>query len=283
MSVTCHACRAGRCLPYATVDGYHLYRCGTCGLIFVYPLPASIRDVYEEDYFEGATEGHGYVSYDADKEPMVSAFEKYLAYIAAVLPSKGRLLDVGAATGFFVEIAQKRGFDASGIELSDYAASRGRSKGLSIQTGVIDDISGSFDAITMLDVIEHVPDPRATLSKAASLLSPRGVLVINTPDADSLVARLLGRRWHAILPPEHLYYFDRKNMRSLLEETGFEVVLVKTIGKWFTIKYIFKTLHQSTRMNFFLKVSSLCSGWPLSKISIPINLYDSMFVLARKK
>ena len=214
---------------------------------------------------------------------MIPAFKKYLRHIDAALPAKGKLLDVGAATGFFVGLAGEAGFDAEGVDISDHAASHGRAKGLSIRTGVIDDMSGYFDAITMLDVIEHVPDPRAVLRKAAALLRSGGVLVINTPDVGSFVARICGRYWHAIIPPEHLYYFNRTNMRRLLEEVGFEVAMVTTIGKSFTFTYIFKTLHQSTRLRLFLKLCSLSTHRPLSKISIPINLHDNMFVLARKK
>jgi len=282
-SIACYVCKERTALPYTKKNGCELFRCSTCGLIFVYPLPQSTEAIYEQDYFEGATEGFGYLSYDTDKEPMIPAFKKYLRHIYAALPAKGKLLDVGAATGFFVGLAGEAGFDAEGVDISDHAASHGRAKGLSIRTGVIDDMSGHFDAITMLDVIEHVPDPRAVLSKAAALLTSGGVLVINTPDVGSFVARICGRYWHAIIPPEHLYYFNRTNMRRLLEEVGFEVAMVTTIGKSFTFTYIFKTLHQSTRLRLFLKLCSFFSYRPLSKISFPINLHDNMFVLARKK
>ena len=282
-SIACYVCKERTALPYTKKNGCELFRCSICGLIFVYPLPRSTEAIYEQDYFEGATDGFGYLSYDTDKEPMIPAFKKYLRHIDAALPAKGKLLDVGAATGFFVGLAGEAGFDAEGVDISDHAAALGRAKGLSMRTGIIDDMSGHFDAVTMLDVIEHVPDPRAVLSKAAALLRSGGVLVINTPDVGSFVARVLGRHWHAIIPPEHLYYFNRANMRYLLKEAGFEVAEVTTIIKSFTLNYICKTLHQSTRMGLFLKISSLCSRWPLSKISIPINLHDSMFVLARKK
>ena len=154
-----------------------------------------------------------------DKEPMVPAFLKYLDLISSALASKkGKLLDVGAATGFFVRLAENAGFSGMGIEISDHAASQGRSKGLKIQTGTLSSVAGTFDCITMLDLIEHVPNPRAEITKAAELLREGGVLVINTPDAGSMFARVMGKRWHLICPPEHLYYFNRRNMKRLLEE-----------------------------------------------------------------
>ena len=282
---TCIVCGSTSSAPFSSKNGYQVLRCTACGLKYMYPLPAASisGDIYDRDYFEGAGKGHGYVNYDEDKEPMRSAFVKYLDHIRAAIGPKGRLLDVGAATGYFVALAKDAGYAAEGVDISDHAASVGRAKGLTVRTGVIDDVEGVFDCVTMLDLIEHVPDPRAVLKKAAILLRAGGVLVINTPDAGSLVARILGRNWHAIIPPEHIYYFDRANIKCLLEEAGFEILKETSIVKSFTFKYIFKTLHQSMHIPLFLKVSSLFSHKSLSKISIPINLHDNMFVLARKK
>ncbi|MDZ4361740.1 MAG: class I SAM-dependent methyltransferase, partial [Variovorax sp.] len=194
-----------------------------------------------------------------------------------------RLLDVGAATGYFVGLAKEAGYDAEGVDISAYAAALGRAKGLSIRAGVIDDIHEEFDCITMLDLIEHVPDPRSVVKKAASLLRGGGVLIINAPDAGSALARVLGARWHLISPPEHLYYFNRTNIQRLLEEEGFQVVRMTTIGKWFTFKYIFKVLSRSTHIGLFQKISSLFSRPFLARYSIPLNLHDNVFVIARKK
>lgn len=274
----CHVCE--RVAPHFGQKGDHvLHRCSSCGLLFVSPVPASTQDIYGRDYFEGATGGFGYVDYDGDKEPMIPAFEQYLGLIEAALGGKGSLLDVGAATGFFVELAQNAGFTAAGVELSDHAAARGRARGLDIRTGTLADVSGIHDAISMLDVIEHVSNPRADIRRAASLLRDDGVLAINTPDAGSLLARLMGVRWHLVVPPEHLYYFTRAGLRRLLEQEGFEIVLDTTIGKSFTPAYILKTLQRWTRFKPFNWAASLTNDWP---VSVPINLRDNMFVLARK-
>ena len=77
----------------------------TINFLFVYPLPQSI-DVYDEAYFLGAERGFGYVDYDVDKEPMVPTFLKYLELIKKSGHKKGKILDVGAATGFFLKIAK---------------------------------------------------------------------------------------------------------------------------------------------------------------------------------
>ncbi|OGG80038.1 hypothetical protein A3A39_03025 [Candidatus Kaiserbacteria bacterium RIFCSPLOWO2_01_FULL_54_13] len=281
MRIVCHVC-GEETKRYGEKNSHFIYRCRSCELLFVFPLPASTSEIYGKDYFEGAGGGFGYVDYDEDKEPMVPAFKKYLALIQEALSGKGRLLDVGAATGFFVRLARDAGFEATGVELSDHAASLGRSRGLDIKTGTLKDVHGTFDCVTMLDVIEHVADPRADIDRAHALLSPGGILVINTPDAGSFVARAMGLKWHLVVPPEHLYYFSRSNIRQLLESEGFEVVLNTTIGKAFTLPYVLKTLHKWTKLAIFDRLASLVARSSLARFSIPLNLRDNMFILARK-
>ncbi|MDO8522613.1 MAG: class I SAM-dependent methyltransferase [bacterium] len=281
---TCIVCNSLDSVPFSKKNGHDIVRCTACGLLFVYPIHASSSDIYNRDYFEGASKGFGYVNYDEDKEPMKPVFLKYLNIIDAELGGKrGKLLDVGAATGYFVRLARDAGYDAEGVDISEHAAMLGRAKGLRVHTGTIEDASGIYDCITMLDLIEHVPDPRAVIKKAASLLRRRGVLIINAPDAGSLLARILGRYWHLISPPEHLYYFNRSNMRRLLDEEGFDVARMTTIGKWFTIKYIFKVLGRSTHIGLFQKISSFFSNKSLTRLSLPVNLRDNMFVVARRR
>lgn len=280
--MTCTVCGESETTLFTVKNGHSIFCCKHCGLLFVHPTPRS-ADIYSADYFTGATSGFGYVNYDEDKEPMVPAFKKYLRLITDALQKKGKLLDVGAATGFFVNLARRAGFDASGVEISDHGASVGRKNGLAIATGTLESVTGTFDCITMLDLIEHVPDPREELRLARARLAQGGVLVINTPDAGSLFARAMGKRWHLIVPPEHLYYFNRSNLTRLLKEEGFETELVTTIGKSFTFKYIFKMLHKWTKLWLFDALARGASHQRVARLAIPINLYDNMFILARKR
>jgi hypothetical protein len=88
----------------------------------------------------------------------------------------------------------------------------------------------------MIDVVEHLPDPRATLRAAASLLREGGLLYLLTPDVESVSARLLRSRWWG-LRPAHLYYFSPATLSALLGQVGFEVVLIKSYGRIFTYGY----------------------------------------------
>ncbi len=268
---------------FGNKSSYTLYTCDNCTFTFVHPIPNS-RDVYTEGYFTGASAHSGYANYDADKEAMVPTFEKYLKRIALLVPGK-RMLDVGAATGFFLQIAKRFGFNVYGVEISSYASGQATKKGILMITGTLNDVPKSplFDVITILDVIEHVGDPYAECLRAHALLERGGLLVINTPDIGSLYARLMGEKWHLIIPPEHLFYFNRKNMRIMLEKIGFEVVSITTIGKRFTPQLVFKTLYVWQKLSLWKYLSDFCERTPLRHVAIPINLYDNMFVIARKK
>ncbi|MEN9614148.1 MAG: hypothetical protein RLZZ347_455 [Candidatus Parcubacteria bacterium] len=283
----CLACDSVLHRFFVTKNGFTLYRCVGCRHIVIYPFSFDTKVIYGDDYFSGADKGSGYVDYDQDKEPMRPVFKQYLALISQKLgQSGGALLDVGAATGFFVRMAREAGFDARGVEISDYAAGVGRSRGLDIKTGVLSEypLGKIFDVLTLWDVLEHFPEPKKEIARAHALLKTGGILAINTPDSGSLYARVLGRKWHLLVPPEHINYFTRKSARLLLEKQGFEVLMVTTIGKTFTLEYILHILSAWTKWNLFQKMAHYCHTSPLlNRIALPINLFDNMFVLARKK
>jgi 2-polyprenyl-3-methyl-5-hydroxy-6-metoxy-1,4-benzoquinol methylase len=282
LKINCPLCDKEEISFFSNKKGFNIYKCYNCKLLFIYPLPDSTH-VYDKSYFSGAEKGFGYVDYDIDKEAMVPTFNKYFKLFGALGFKSGKLLDVGAATGFFANLAKNKGFEVTGVELSDFAAQKGRAKGLNIISGDIFSAKFSseyFDIITLLDVIEHVPNPKTTLEEAKRILKPGGLLTINTPDAQSLWAKTLGPRWQLIMPPEHINYFSPQNMSDYLSQSGFKVILSTKIGKSFTIQYILKMLYKWTGTKIFL--TNIFSKGFLSKIYVPINLRDNFFLIAQK-
>lgn len=285
--VVCIACGSISHTLWGVKDGYTLLRCKKCGLVVVENAPSSTVSVYENpDYFSGAEKGFGYVDYDADKEAMYSVFEKYLTQAEKLVPTKGRLLDVGAATGFFIALAEKRGWEGEGIEVSEYAAAKGRARGLHINTGTFSNLKyvpGSYNLITMFDVIEHMQDPYADLASAEAALARGGVLLITTPDSGSFLARLLRTRWHLVVPPEHLFYFTKQSMRSILESLGFKVRSITRPGKRFTLRYFFATAARWCPIFPLPQLAAYLARYPrFGNIGIPFNTYDNLFVVAEK-
>ena len=283
-TVSCWVCK-GKTRSAGSKNMFPLYICRTCGHFFVWPMPDDNLRIYSENYFSGAELGFGYVDYDRDKQVMVPTFEKYLDLIESAGAKSGKLLDVGAATGFFLNLARNRGWEPFGVELSDYAASIGRAKGLNIMTGVLaggEFPESFFDVITLWDVIEHMPDPRSTLRELQRTLKPGGLIAINTPDSSSLIAKALGKSWHLVVPPEHLNLFHRQSLRLLLEEGACTVLMEDKIGKRFTTQYVVQTLAHWMKWKPFEKGAQFLSARSFGRWGVAINLRDNMFVLARK-
>ena len=287
MSPVCHICGEAAVL-FTKKHEYTFYRCPHCLLIFLHPLPslASTRTFYSEEYFRGKKPGFGYANYETDKRPMRPAFLAYLAILKEHAPDFGTLLDVGTSTGYFLKLAKEAGWNALGLEISPYAARIGQEAGLNIQNGTLEEVElpvESLTAITGFDVFEHLLDPHAFLEKAKSLLTYGGLLCINTPTADSLWARFWGKKWQAILPPEHTMLYNSKNIVRILEAHGFEILHLGKIPKRFTLSYIARMIYLWRGWKLFLWLSATLSRSRLRNLSIPLNVRDNVFVLARKK
>jgi SAM-dependent methyltransferase len=124
-------------------------------------------------------------------------------------------------------------WQVAGVELSDFASTYARETlGLDVQTGTLETTrfsEGSFDVVTFWDVIEHVPNPLETLRRAYRLLRSDGLLVLRTPNLDSLDARVFGSYWIGYELPRHLYVFSRRTLERLLQKAGFCVVGIRCI------------------------------------------------------
>jgi spore maturation protein CgeB len=289
IDAACVVCGGKNHSFYAVKAGYKVWKCGSCGTLFLFPLPktSETKSVYSKEYFAGAKEGFGYVDYDADKDAMRSVFERYLRDFERILGKPGRLLDIGAATGYFMKVAEGRGWKSHGVEISSYAAELGRSRGLDIETGTIHDTNfgkESFDLVTMWDVVEHVPDPILDIYKACSLLRQGGLLAINTPDSGSRFAKFRGSRWHLLVPPEHIFYFNRDGLITILGKSGFEILEVGCIGKRFTAEYIVQMLSRQQNIGLWKTSLNFLKCHPsVGRFPIRLNFKDNMYLLAKKK
>ncbi len=236
-SVTCNLCGRGQAESYCIRDGFSIVRC-PCGLVYTNPrLDQAERDaLYSPAYFTDASGGAGYDGYDATGDVRRRTFARWLDRIGGHAPKPGKLLDVGCASGFLLEAARERGWEAAGLEPSVQAAAKARAKGFRVIETPLDrtDWAGErFDLVTMFDVLEHLPDPSADIGFIRrELLLPGGLLALVTPNIASLHARLAGGRWFLLKPREHLWYFDPRTARRLLEGAGLTVLDMGSSGQY---------------------------------------------------
>ncbi len=283
--IVCPICRGEKHRLFCQKNGYDLHRCQQCDLVFVWPVPNILDDVYSKNYFHKDDQDHkfGYTDYDQDKEMMREIFLKHLDSFAKLVPGR-RIFDIGSATGYFLDLAKTKGWQTYGIDISEYASKLAHDKGHQAWAGKdLESVEtdDKFDLVTMWDVLEHLPDPLTYLKKLRSMMSEDSVLAVNTIDRGSLWAKILGKRWQLIVPPEHLMYYTYKNLEDLFTQAGFEVIAKKKIGKKFSLPYIFHIFHNSKGIGFF-KVLSVFFDKPIwRKLAIPINVRDNIFVLVK--
>ena len=192
--------------------------------------------------------------------------------------------DIGSSVGFLLNAARSH-FEAFGVEPSRWAVSRGKELfNLGIAQGAIEEFSfdgESFDVIAMVDVVEHLDNPRESLKKAYELMRPGGMLYLVTPDFGSLSSKIMGRFWWG-LRPAHLYYFTRKTMRRMLDALGFDVVEMKSYGRIFTLHYWLSRIKNYPRIYSKL-IKCVIDTLNVRNKMVYINTRDSMEVVAQKR
>lgn len=285
--INCPICQSKKIIFFYEKNGFKLYNCFTCKLIFVWPIPVNLAYIYQTSYFKSDLDDDrvnkfGYADYEEDKKVMRETFIIYLNKILKLTFGR-KIFDVGAATGYFLDLAKQAGWQTSGIEISEYAAKIAGAKGHQIFLGNLEnlEIKEKYDVVTMWDVLEHLPDPKRYLKSVHDILNQGGVLAINTINKSSCWARLWGKNWHAILPPEHLFYYSVQSLKILLEANGFEILEQLKIGKRFTLSYICKVLVHRYNLLVLGKLSDFLNKSGL-KISLTVNLRDNIFIICRK-
>ncbi len=272
---------------------FRVMRCPKCSLVYVTPRHADdqLHKVYGLDYWNSdEPKTRGYASYALDEHLYLKTFQRRLGLVAQhVPPTPLRVLDIGCAAGFFLRVMRENGHEVHGVELSPEIAHYAISSLGSdcIHVGTTADLAQSkpeyaphsFDLVTLWDVVEHVPDPQELLRQAHSFLKPDGVLILETQNVHSSFARLLGRRWQHFKHEEHLYHFNPDTIRTLLQQSGFQVIRNTPAygGKYVSMGFV---AERAARISTLAGL--LCKPLNLFKRAhLYLNLRDEMVVVAR--
>jgi len=270
-------------------DGeFRVVECARCGHVYVNPRlpPSRLYEMYQEEYWSSdRAKDFGYTAYLADADLYLRTYAMRSTVLDAYKPQPGRVLDVGCAAGFFLKVMHAKGWQTTGLEISQPMVDYAREQLLLPDMRRGDLLSAdlppaSFDVITLWDVIEHLERPDLHLARARELLKDDGVLLLETQDVSSRFARLMGKRWQHYKHEEHLYHFHPESLGRLLAELGFEVQenTPRRGGKVISFDFLVE------RVGKVHPALSLLAS-PLRLIgsrSLYVNLRDEMVVVATK-
>ncbi len=271
-----------------------IVRCRRCGLIYCNPrLDAqSLAQIYSKDYFvlDEQNTGIDYKAYAdyVNEEPVITrSMLRRMKKVEQFLGSGGRVLDTGCATGFSLIAARERGWEAEGIECSEFCVEYARSRGLKIHQGSLRDYpgkEGSMDAITMWDYLEHSPDPLGDLQICQSLLRRGGIILLSIPNVDSWSYRLLGKKWIGFKNIEHLYFFSRNTLGKLARSAGLSMEHCFYHGKYVSLSFFLSRIQYYVRTRTLHRmVEKIAASERSQRISFYFNPYDILNVVLRKQ
>jgi SAM-dependent methyltransferase len=272
----CPLCGAERAAPLFTKQQTDYWACAGCSFRFstpdVNPNLTQTLDGYEDAYLQ-------YLQDDASDAANFLALRGWME--AFVSLDSRRLLDVGAGSGKLVRFLRAQGVDAHGIEPSRALFDRFLAGDPAFTCATLDELHATdprpFDIVTGFDVIEHVADPTGFLRGIAGFLAPGGTCFVSTPDAESLVARAFGRRWHFYYP-YHLSYLGPRTIARAAAPQGLRVLDVRHRGRLRSAAYMIRYAAE-----FIARTKAPSWARWFDGTYLPVNLFDTMYVAFRRE
>lgn len=231
----CFVCHSDNQKPLFLKKGWQFVSCNECGFIYVNPR-LSEKDVSliykDSSWFVGLFEGKrcdnsegknylkGEIAYIERAKTDIKNINRYI-YL------RGTILDIGCGVGHFLSVAKSEGWDVYGVEISPFATTICKEKGLNVFVGTFSNTkykSAMFDVITAFDVLEHVIEPNFFLQEVFRILKKGGLFVVSVPNVDSFAAKIKKDRWSQFIVPEHLNYFSSYTMKNFLTKHNFKIV-----------------------------------------------------------
>ncbi|MBX9786760.1 MAG: class I SAM-dependent methyltransferase [Alphaproteobacteria bacterium] len=219
--MNCLLCNDNKITRIGEKNSYELIVCESCDLKFTGRMPTAHElETYYSDYFVEKN-----IKNAEKKKKRLKRLIRLISFW-----SKGKtFLDVGCSTGFAVGAAKELGYESMGIDLSDKAIQAAKAlfptcKFRCQKTFDLVKEDQKFDFLMCREVIEHTTDPLAFAQSLSSLVTPGGILYLTTPDAGHWRVPNDFVSWKEVVPPEHLFFFNAKNLRKLLEAVGFELI-----------------------------------------------------------
>jgi ubiquinone/menaquinone biosynthesis C-methylase UbiE len=290
----CPACLSTNNTFNGRKNDYDIWQCLTCKTLYVCSetLSKKITDEIQNIY------AHYYDSACFTISSSVANSLQKLVNTFVHTYQTGKILDIGYGEGALLSIAERNGWKCYGVELSPQSLRYGSDQGWTVTSNTLTDSrfdAETFDIVTMIEFIEHVPEPDSFLKETKRLLRPGGILYLTTPNAKSINKRWLGLNWSVVSPPEHITIWSVEGLVFALERNGFQIKKIQTEG--FNPFEIISSLNFSKKKKtvnrnesgFALNESFTSSSWRRlikSWINYGLSFFrlgDGVKILAEKK
>jgi SAM-dependent methyltransferase len=245
MVLSCKICNFKNHKILFKKDNYLFMKCTNCSLVSIDPIPSMDDLIYYYD-----TKNEKNLNYDTNQyelKKFVDFSFRDLILDTISISKNAEIIDIGCYCGLLLDAFKEKGYkNLNGIEMQDQAYKVARAKHNKIFKTTLEDFSkkkqfrGKFDLVIASGLIEHLRNPNNLVKVAANLLKDDGILVIQTPFADSFLAKILGRFWPPYSAPEHIHYFSRKSMGLLLGNNNFELLRCFRHFKKLRLEYVLK-------------------------------------------
>lgn len=262
-------------------DKYDIFECDNCKVQFVKQILTNeeIKKYYSKIK---KTTDHTYA--DENIENLNYYYFKLKDKIEKLCPKKGKILDIGCSSGYFLDVMD--GWECFGVEISTKYAKIAQEKyGCNIFEGSIEDYENQeefFDVITMQDSFDHMLNPLKVIQKCKKLLKHKGFLVIKAHNVNCLYAKLSGSNFYAFVPPEHLFYYDKDSISYILNNNDFKMLSFGFIPHQFQMKTIFLRLSRDISTHPLYKIYEKIRNIWLGNVKFKKDLHDIFTVFAQK-
>lgn len=286
--VNCNLCGADDytvMFPKGFAQVHRIVRCKKCDLMYANPQEEIDADTMLANGWAFDPDSQ----YAQKQQVQLPDNLKALSVLNSLFPQRGKLLEIGSYAGYFLDKIRAAGWDVTGLEPADGPAEFARKNfGLKVIEGILPNPElpkDNFDAVVMLHVIEHMPDPGQNLREIRSLMKKGGVLVVETPRFDSLMFKVLGRRERSLSNCNgHIFFFTTKTLSELMTRNGFEVFRIDLVGRTLTLDLLLSNvgviLRSQKAKNMLGKMSRTLG---LSNYRTHVNVRDMQRVYCRAK
>ena len=283
-TVPCNLCNSTAATPMYQLSDLLLERsevettlvqCQICGLIYQNPRPT--QDEMAQHY---PPEYDSYISSGQNEQKISWLLQKAYQFginkrvrIVTRHKMRGRLLDVGCATGTFLSgMQQQPNWELFGVEINEFAARIAHEQfGLNVFVGTLEEAyfpATYFDAVALWDVFEHLHDPAGSLNEIHRVLKQEGILILRVPNVNSWDAKIFGTTWAGLDAPRHFYVFGQDTLKQMLEANGFQIkqisceigsypTFVLSVRFWLVEKEVREIIRQSILNILYHPISRL--------------------------